>query len=64
MKFCEVCGYQANDRGDDENSNIEPVNVCKGIFPSESWESLCRLKSMFNVNVRDVEVGGDVMIEF
>jgi len=60
-EFCEQRAYYAEDGGDDENNDIEPVKLSKKVSPRKRWEGLCRPKSVFNVIVRDVEVGGDII---
>lgn len=52
----EVGADEANDGGDAEDNDVEPVKVVDKVVPSEWRKGLLSLESVFDVVVGDVEV--------
>ena len=63
-KLRETRANYTDNRSEDENNNIEIIKFSQEVFPTKRWECLCCFESMFDVIVRNVEVGGEVIIEF
>jgi hypothetical protein len=62
LQMSEVNTYDADDWGNAEDGNIEPVELVQDIRPLNRWKTLLFLQGVLNKIVRYLEVASERLI--
>lgn len=62
-ELCKVGTNKANDGGEGEDSDVEIVELCGPVTPSDGWKGFYCFESVLDVVVGNIEVGRNGLVD-